>query len=138
MKKYLIMSSPFLLSTFTISLVTSCGGSESDFKTMSWTIDIEKVNILMTNTDSINSFNSEAISADKLKKIIKIATNVQDNKYDLDRYTSNAISEGWFESISINEQTKKLTIKLKSSLEINGKTKICPYRLPNNQLEMTV
>ena len=60
------------------------------------------------------------------------------NNYELDRYTTDAIDQNWFDQISIqlndaNSKSYKLIFKLKNSQVINTTnnqtiTKYCPYR----------
>ena len=78
-----------------------------------------------------------------IEKINKVIKN-QNANYELDRYTTKAIDQNWFEQIIIdlndaNSKSYKLIFKLKNSQVINTTnnqtiTKYCPHRLPNNQL----
>lgn len=133
--KKLFLSSTLLANAAIIPLVVSCGSQNIDFKVMNWAIDENKAK---QEAQTYTTFNALTFN-EKINKVIKI----QNANYELDRYTIDAISQNWFEQISIepinNSNSYKLTFKLKVSQNIklpNNQevTKSCPYRLPNNQL----
>lgn len=131
-KKILFVSSIVTASSFSILPVISCSNSSSvSYKVMTWEIDDKKVSELKKN---YSSFNSEPVSLDKLKKIIKTKTN---DPY-IDPYTKEAFKKGWFEQIYFDGKPGSLVIKLKSEQKINNKTVSCQYRLPNRNLTMKV
>ena len=136
-KKKIFLGLTLLSNIAIIPLVVSCGSESTDFKVMNWAIDENKVKQEASNYATFN--NSTFI--EKINKVIK---NPNAN-YELDRYTTEAIDQNWFEQISIidlndpNSKSYKLIFKLKNSQVINTTnnqtiTKYCPYRLPNNQL----
>ena len=136
-KKKIFLGLTLLSNIAIIPLVVSCGSESTDFKVMNWAIDENKVKKEAPNYATFN--NSTFI--EKINKVIK---NPNAN-YELDRYTTEAIDQNWFEQISIidlndpNSKSYKLIFKLKNSQVINTTnnqtiTKYCPYRLPNNQL----
>lgn len=134
-KKKIFLSLTLLSNIAIIPLVVSCGSESTDFKVMNWAIDENKVKQEAQNYATFN--NSTFI--EKINRVIKIQ-----NNYELDRYTTEAIDQNWFDQISIqlndaNSKSYKLIFKLKNSQVINTTnnqtiTKYCPYRLPNNQL----
>ncbi|WP_406602795.1 hypothetical protein ACJA29_01145 [Metamycoplasma sualvi] len=103
---------------------------------MNWAIDENKVKKEAPNYATFNNLTF----IEKIKKVIKM----QNANYELDRYTTEAIDQNWFDQISIelndaNSKSYKLIFKLKNSQVIKTAnnqtiTKYCPYRLPNNQL----
>lgn len=136
-KKKIFLSLTLLSNIAIIPLVVSCGSESTDFKVMNWAIDENKVKQEAQNYATFNNLTF----IDKINKVIK---NPNAN-YELDRYTTEAIDQNWFEQISIidlndpNSKSYKLIFKLKNSQVIKTAnnqtiTKYCPYRLPNNQL----
>ncbi len=124
--KYLLIPTTIVVSAIPVFAAISCSSSSSDYATMSsWSIDVDKVNTLKES--GWESFNSEAVSIDKLKKVTKLADYV-------DRYTTAAFDEGWFDKIEFltdkNNKPTNLSIQLKQK---QGDKK-CPYRLPNGGL----
>lgn len=134
-KKKIFLSLTLLSNIAIIPLVVSCGSESTDFKVMNWAINENKVKQEAPNYATFN--NSTFI--EKINRVIKMQ-----NNYELDRYTTEAIDQNWFEQISIelndaNSKSYKLIFKLKNSQVIKTTnnqtiTKYCPYRLPNNQL----
>lgn len=134
-KRKIFLSLTLLSNVAIIPLVVSCGSESTDFKVMNWAIDENKVKQEAPNYATFN--NSTFI--EKINRVIK-----KQNNYELDRYTTEAIDQNWFEQISIelndaNSKSYKLIFKLKNSQVIKTAnnqtiTKYCPYRLPNNQL----
>ena len=134
-KRKIFLSLTLLSNIAIIPLVVSCGSESTDFKVMNWAIDENKVKQEAPNYATFN--NSTFI--EKINRVIK-----KQNNYELDRYTTEAIDQNWFEQISIalndaNSKSYKLIFKLKNSQVIKTAnnqtiTKYCPYRLPNNQL----
>ena len=134
-KKKIFLSLTLLSNIAIIPLVVSCGSESTDFKVMNWSIDENKVKQEAPNYATFNNLTF----IDKINKVIK-----KQNNYELDRYTTEAIDQNWFEQISIelndaNSKSYKLIFKLKNSQVIKTAnnqtiTKYCPYRLPNNQL----
>ena len=134
-KRKIFLSLTLLSNIAIIPLVVSCGSESTDFKVMNWAIDENKVKQEAPNYATFN--NSTFI--EKINRVIK-----KQNNYELDRYTTEAIDQNWFEQISIalndaNSKSYKLIFKLKNSQVISTTnnqtiTKYCPYRLPNNQL----
>lgn len=134
-KKKIFLSLTLLSNIAIIPLVVSCGSEITDFKVMNWAIDENKVKKEAPNYATFN--NSTFI--EKINRVIK-----KQNNYELDRYTTEAIDQNWFDQISIklndaNSKSYKLIFKLKNSQVISTTnnqtiTKYCPYRLPNNQL----
>ena len=135
-KKKIFLGLTLLSNIAIIPLVVSCGSESTDFKVMNWAIDENKVKQEAPNYATFN--NSTFI--EKINRVIK-----KQNNYELDRYTTEAIDQNWFDQISIidlndpNSKSYKLIFKLKNSQVINTTnnqtiTKYCPYRLPNNQL----
>ena len=134
-KRKIFLSLTLLSNVAIIPLVVSCGSESTDFKVMNWAIDENKVKQEAPNYATFN--NSTFI--EKINRVIK-----KQNNYELDRYTTEAIDQNWFEQISIalndaNSKSYKLIFKLKNSQVISAAnnqtiTKYCPYRLPNNQL----
>ncbi len=133
-KKILLNSSLIFSNLFFVSFTISCGTTSSDFKTMSWSFDIDKIK---KESADYETFNNEMISITKLEKIVKTSTT-----FEFDRYTVQAMGDNWFEQISFelnsNNQPYKLVIKLKEFQVVNinnsNINKQCPYRLPNNNL----
>ena len=136
-KKKIFLSITLLSNIAIIPLVVSCGSESTDFKVMNWAIDENKVKQEAPNYATFNNLTF----IDKINKVIK----KQNDNYELDRYTTEAIDQNWFEQISIidlndpNSKSYKLIFKLKNSQVISAAnnqtiTKYCPYRLPNNQL----
>lgn len=145
MKKMWINSFAFILTPVTLLPIVSCSSSSSDYKEMSFIIDVEK----LKSIKDVNRFNGEEINKDKLLKIIK--------NNDLDRYTYEAMgytykngmwtdfnkNKNLFSKIEIEDPTKnpKLVIELKKeySVSIDGKEKKIKnvFRLPNGSLELT-
>lgn len=133
MKKYIsLYLSP--LAIVPILGTISCQATV-DKKTMNWSIDPDKVKDIKSNDQKLKQFNEEAISLEKLKKVVKYFQDNNNSNDFFERYTTEAFDNGWFESISF-DQNKRLIIKLKNSKEINGKTVSCPYLLPNGSLEL--
>lgn len=137
MKKYVSLYLSPLVALPILGTI-SCQATD-DKKTMNWSIDPDKVKNIKNDDQKLKQFNEEAISLEKLKKVVKY---FQDSNQDsnnsndfFERYTIDAIDNGWFESMSF-DQNKILIIKLKNSKEINGKTVNCPYLLPNGSLEL--
>ena len=128
MKKIALLSSLSLI-VIPITQVVSCSNSSPDYMKMLWDVDTEKINKL---SSSYESFNSEPISIDKLKKIIK-----GDGSY-IDEYTQKAFDDEWFESISFDGAPGKLVIKLKDKKQIGDKTIKCLYRLRNGGLSWRI
>lgn len=134
-KKKIFLGLTLLSNIAIIPLVVSCGSESTDFKVMNWAIDENKVKQEAPNYATFN--NSTFI--EKINRVIK-----KQNNYELDRYTTEAIDQNWFDQISIelndaNSKSYKLIFKLKNSQVIKTAnnqtiTKYCPYRLPNNQL----
>ena len=134
-KRKIFLSLTLLSNIAIIPLVVSCGSESTDFKVMNWAIDENKVKKEAPNYATFN--NSTFI--EKINRVIK-----KQNNYELDRYTTEAIDQNWFDQISIalndaNSKSYKLIFKLKNSQVIKTAnnqtiTKYCPYRLPNNQL----
>ena len=134
-KKKIFLGLTLLSNIAIIPLVVSCGSESTDFKVMNWAIDENKVKKEAPNYATFN--NSTFI--EKINRVIK-----KQNNYELDRYTTEAIDQNWFDQISIalndaNSKSYKLIFKLKNSQVIKTAnnqtiTKYCPYRLPNNQL----
>lgn len=135
-KRKIFLSLTLLSNIAIIPLVVSCGSESTDFKVMNWSIDENKVKQEAPNYATFN--NSTFI--EKINRVIK-----KQNNYELDRYTTEAIDQNWFDQISIidlndpNSKSYKLIFKLKNSQVIKTAnnqtiTKYCPYRLPNNQL----
>ena len=134
-KRKIFLSLTLLSNIAIIPLVVSCGSESTDFKVMNWAIDENKVKQEAPNYATFN--NSTFI--EKINRVIK-----KQNNYELDRYTTEAIDQNWFEQISIelndaNSKSYKLIFKLKNSQVIKTAnnqtiTKYCPYRLTNNQL----
>ena len=134
-KRKIFLSLTLLSNIAIIPLVVSCGSESTDFKVMNWSIDENKVKQEAPNYATFN--NSTFI--EKINRVIK-----KQNNYELDRYTTEAIDQNWFDQINIqlndaNSKSYKLIFKLKNSQVINTTnnqtiTKYCPYRLPNNQL----
>ena len=107
--------------------VISCSSSDPDYKQMSWSFDTDKIKSLASN---FSSFNSQPVSLDKLKQIIK-----GDGSY-IDPYTKEAFDDGWFDSIEFltdksGTKATKIVVKLLSKKD----DKKCIYRLPNGKLE---
>lgn len=134
-KRKIFLSLTLLSNIAIIPLVVSCGSENTDFKVMNWAIDENKVKQAAPNYATFNNLTF----IEKINKVIKMQ-----NNYQLDRYTTEAIDQNWFEQISIalndaNSKSYKLIFKLKNSQVIKTTnnqtiTKYCPYRLPNNQL----
>ena len=134
-KRKIFLSLTLLSNVAIIPLVVSCGSESTDFKVMNWSIDENKVKQEAPNYATFN--NSTFI--EKINRVIK-----KQNNYELDRYTTEAIDQNWFDQINIqlndaNSKSYKLIFKLKNSQVISTTnnqtiTKYCPYRLPNNQL----
>lgn len=134
-KRKIFLSLTLLSNIAIIPLVVSCGSESTDFKVMNWAIDENKVKQAAPNYATFNNLTF----IEKINKVIKMQ-----NNYQLDRYTTEAIDQNWFEQISIalndaNSKSYKLIFKLKNSQVITNTnnqtiTKYCPYRLPNNQL----
>ena len=134
-KRKIFLSLTLLSNIAIIPLVVSCGSESTDFKVMNWAIDENKVKQEAPNYATFN--NSTFI--EKINRVIK-----KQNNYELDRYTTEAIDQNWFDQINIqlndaNSKSYKLIFKLKNSQVISAAnnqtiTKYCPYRLPNNQL----
>ena len=134
-KRKIFLSLTLLSNIAIIPLVVSCGSESTDFKVMNWSIDENKVKQEAPNYATFN--NSTFI--EKINRVIK-----KQNNYELDRYTTEAIDQNWFDQINIqlndaNSKSYKLIFKLKNSQVIKTTnnqtiTKYCPYRLPNNQL----
>ena len=134
-KRKIFLSLTLLSNIAIIPLVVSCGSESTDFKVMNWSIDENKVKQEAPNYATFN--NSTFI--EKINRVIK-----KQNNYELDRYTTEAIDQNWFDQINIqlndaNSKSYKLIFKLKNSQVISTTnnqtiTKYCPYRLPNNQL----
>ena len=134
-KRKIFFSLTLLSNIAIIPLVVSCGSESTDFKVMNWSIDENKVKQEAPNYATFN--NSTFI--EKINRVIE-----KQNNYELDRYTTEAIDQNWFDQISIalndaNSKSYKLIFKLKNSQVISTTnnqtiTKYCPYRLPNNQL----
>ena len=134
-KRKIFLSLTLLSNIAIIPLVVSCGSESTDFKVMNWAIDENKVKQEAPNYATFN--NSTFI--EKINRVIK-----KQNNYELDRYTTEAIDQNWFDQISIalndaNSKSYKLIFKLKNSQVIKTAnnqtiTKYCPYGLPNNQL----
>ena len=134
-KRKIFLSLTLLSNIAIIPLVVSCGSESTDFKVMNWSIDENKVKQEAPNYATFN--NSTFI--EKINRVIK-----KQNNYELDRYTTEAIDQNWFDQISIklndaNSKSYKLIFKLKNSQVIKTAnnqtiTRYCPYRLPNNQL----
>ena len=134
-KKKIFLGLTLLSNIAIIPLVVFCGSESTDFKVMNWAIDENKVKQEAPNYATFN--NSTFI--EKINRVIK-----KQNNYELDRYTTEAIDQNWFDKISIelndaNSKSYKLIFKLKNSQVIKTAnnqtiTKYCPYRLPNNQL----
>ena len=134
-KRKIFLSLTLLSNVAIIPLVVSCGSESTDFKVMNWSIDENKVKQEAPNYATFN--NSTFI--EKINRVIK-----KQNNYELDRYTTEAIDQNWFDQINIqlndaNSKSYKLIFKLKNSQVISAAnnqtiTKYCPYRLPNNQL----
>lgn len=134
-KKKIFLGLTLLSNIAIIPLVVSCGSESTDFKVMNWAIDENKVKQEAPNYATFNNLTF----IDKINKVIKKQKN-----YELDRYTTEAIDQNWFDQISIalndaNSKSYKLIFKLKNSQVIQTTnnqtiTKYCPYRLPNNQL----
>ena len=134
-KRKIFLSLTLLSNIAIIPLVVSCGSESTDFKVMNWSIDENKVKQEAPNYATFN--NSTFI--EKINRVIK-----KQNNYELDRYTTEAIDQNWFDQINIqlndaNSKSYKLIFKLKNSQVIKTAnnqtiTKYCPYRLPNNQL----
>ena len=134
-KRKIFLSLTLLSNIAIIPLVVSCGSESTDFKVMNWAIDENKVKKEAPNYATFN--NSTFI--EKINRVIK-----KQNNYELDRYTTEAIDQNWFDQINIqlndaNSKSYKLIFKLKNSQVIKTTnnqtiTKYCPYRLPNNQL----
>lgn len=134
-KRKIFLSLTLLSNIAIIPLVVSCGSESTDFKVMNWFIDENKVKKEAQNYATFNNLTF----IEKINRVIK-----KQNNYELDRYTTEAIDQNWFEQISIalndaNSKSYKLIFKLKNSQVINTTnnqtiTKYCPYRLPNNQL----
>lgn len=135
-KKKIFLSITLLSNIAIIPLVVSCGSENTDFKVMNWAINENNVKQEAQNYEAFNRLTF-------IEKINKVIKNPNAN-YELDRYTTEAIDQNWFEQISIdlndaNSKSYKLIFKLKNSQVINTTnnqtiTKYCPYRLPNNQL----
>ena len=136
-KRKIFLSLTLLSNVAIIPLVVSCGSESTDFKVMNWAIDENKVKQEAPNYATFN--NSTFI--DKINKVIK----KQNANYELDRYTTEAIDQNWFEQISIidlndpNSKSYKLIFKLKNSQVIKTAnnqtiTKYCPYLLSYNLL----
>ena len=136
-KKKIFLGLTLLSNIAIIPLVVSCGSESTDFKVMNWAIDENKVKQEAQNYATFNNLTF-------IHKINTVIKNPNAN-YELDRYTTEAIDQNWFEQISIidlndpNSKSYKLIFKLKNSQVINTTnnqtiTKYCPYRLPNNQL----
>ena len=134
-KKKIFLGLTLLSNIAIIPLVVSCGSESTDFKVMNWAIDENKVKQEAPNYATFNNLTF----IEKINRVIK-----KQNNYELDRYTTEAIDQNWFEQISIelkdaNSKSYKLIFKLKNSQVIKTAnnqtiTKYCPYRLPNNQL----
>lgn len=138
MKKSLFLYlTPIPICAIPVIATISCQATV-DQQTMNWTIDAQKVQKLRSSQTSIDNFNKIALSVEKLKEVIKLDKINNNNGNDfIERYTLNAFNEGWFETISFeNNSNKKLVIRLKKTKEINGKTINCPYVLPNGSLEI--
>lgn len=134
-KKKIFLGLTLLSNIAIIPLVVSCGSESTDFKVMNWAIDENKVKQEAQNYATFNNLTF----IEKINRVIK-----KQNNYELDRYTTEAIDQNWFDQISIalndaNSKSYKLIFKLKNSQVISTTnnqtiTKYCPYRLPNNQL----
>ena len=134
-KKKIFLGLTLLSNIAIIPLVVSCGSESTDFKVMNWAIDENKVKQEAQNYATFNNLTF----IDKINRVIK-----KQNNYELDRYTTEAIDQNWFDQINIqlndaNSKSYKLIFKLKNSQVISAAnnqtiTKYCPYRLPNNQL----
>lgn len=134
-KKKIFLGLTLLSNIAIIPLVVSCGSESTDFKVMNWAIDENKVKKEAPNYATFNNLTF----IEKINRVIKKQKN-----YELDRHTTEAIDQNWFDQISIelndaNSKSYKLIFKLKNSQVIKTAnnqtiTKYCPYRLPNNQL----
>lgn len=133
MKKYVSLYLSPLVALPILGTI-SCQATD-DKKTMNWSIDPDKVKNIKNDDQKLKQFNEEAISLEKLKKVVKYFQDSNNSNDFFERYTIDAIDNGWFESMSF-DQNKILIIKLKNSKEINGKTVNCPYLLPNGSLEL--
>ena len=135
-KKKIFLGLTLLSNIAIIPLVVSCGSESTDFKVMNWAINENNVKQEAQNYATFNNLTF----IDEINKVIK----KQNANYELDRYTTEAIDQNWFDQISIalndaNSKSYKLIFKLKNSQVIKTAnnqtiTKYCPYRLPNNQL----
>ncbi len=114
----------------TVFPIISCS-SNPDYKVMSWSIDKNKL-----NQNLVSELNNKPVTEDLLKMIIKSKTNENGNEeFYIDRYTQEAIAQGWFKNVIAKFNNGK-TIVIIEMKDKNQNNKSNPYRLPNGSLKM--